>query len=356
MFSSSVNTFLIPPVQNVTDIFYDAHSLDIPTSQMYHMPQLSALHINPVPMESESSDPSESNQLQIKTYSNTSSEFIAYKHALFNKAQPDKSDIKCEHYLLNDISTITKFSKIKTTAINTQLNIEHINNMVMYIENNNSLYFPCPIAVIEYTEYLTDTPTNLLEIIDGHHRLECIKILLAKQTCSHMLFWVQLYKASTPIHNDTKQLFRLFNTIKPFKVNFALIDIKYLLVERLNKTFNNHSFVFIKDTLTSVHRPSIQKQKFCDLLEARINILLHNSTQSEDIAPHIIDTIVNNFINYNMTLYNNKKYDWYNTNKNNANKHGAGKLTDKQYSTARIYNCMLGLIDTLYLIEQCVNL
>ena len=46
----------------------------------------------------------------------------------------------------------------------------------------------------------------------------------------------------------------------------------------------------------------------------------------------------------------------YNTNKNNANKHGAGKLTDKQYFTARTYNCMLGLIDTLYLIEHCVSL
>ena len=307
------------------------------------------------PMESISSDPSETNQSQInKTYTNISQEYIEYKHALFNKLRPDKSDINSDHYLLNDIATITKFSKIKTTAINTQLNIEHINNMVMYIENNNSLYFPCPIAVIEYTEYLTDTPTNLLEIIDGHHRLECIKILLEKKTCSNMTFWVQLYRTNTPTHNTTKQLFRLFNTIKPFKVNFAIVEFKYLLVEKLNKAFNNHSFVFIKDTHTSVHRPSIQKQKFCDLLEARIINQLQ--VIRTDIEIHIIDTILNKFISYNMTLYNDKQYEWYNTNKNNTNKHGSGKLTNNHYTSARVYKCMLGLIDTLYLIEQCVNL
>ena len=291
----------------------------------------------------------------INTISINDEQYKKYKKSILGKNNPSKSDDKCDHYLLNNFKTITLFSNIKTSAINTQLNTEHINNIVMAIEKNNELYFPNPIALIEYTDYKTDSVNNLIEIIDGHHRLECIKILLEKKTCSKMAFWVQIYKSSSPTDKKTTTIFKIFNNIKPFGVNFTLIDLKNSLVEKLNAHFkiNIPIFILIKDAQHNVNRPSIQKKLFCDMLEKRIN----NIQQQTQVTQHelyltVVDNIVNNFISYNTTLYD-KEIGWFN---NKYNKYYSGHISDKQFATALANKCMLGFINIEFLMEQCIYL
>lgn len=134
--------------------------------------------------------------------------------------------------------------------------------MVRQIEDEKQLYFPSSIAIIEYKKYNTDTPRNLIEIIDGHHRIECIKILLEKKTIKKMSIWVQIYKTYSPTSEKTTKIFRLYNNVKPFNVNFELLDLKLLLVAKLNDTFKTDTFIFIKDAHTNVNRPSFQKRHF----------------------------------------------------------------------------------------------
>ena len=52
-------------------------------------------------------------------------------------------------------------------------------NIYPTININNGLYFVNPIAVIEYVNQSADTPKDLIEIVDGHHRLKVLQKLFA---------------------------------------------------------------------------------------------------------------------------------------------------------------------------------
>jgi hypothetical protein len=278
-------------------------------------------------------------------------EYKAYRKYLLGKDTPDRVDDNCEFFLLNDINQIKKFSEIKSSAINFQLNEDHIKNMVRQIEDAKQLYFPSSIAIIEYKKYSTDTPKNLIEIIDGHHRVECIKILLEKKTIKKMSVWVQIYKTYSPTSEKTIKIFKLYNNVKPFKVNFEILDLKLLLVAKLNDIFKTDTFTLIKDTQSNVNRPSFQKKAFCDKLEEQLNEQIQVSRK--ELSKDMVNNIITKFQTYNKTLLNEKDFEWFN---NKANNSYSGKITENQYKIARSNNCMLGLIKLEFLICQCVNL
>jgi len=280
-----------------------------------------------------------------------SNEYKSYRKMLLGKDTPDRSDDNCEFFLLNDINQIKKFSEIKTSAINFQLHQEHIKNMVRQIEDAKQLYFPSSIAIIEYKRYNTDTPRNLIEIIDGHHRIECIKILLEKKTIKKMSIWVQIYKTYSPTSEKTTKIFRLYNNVKPFNVNFELLDLKLLLVAKLNDTFKTDTFTFIKDAHNNVNRPSFQKKAFCDKLEEQLNAQIQVSRKQ--LSKDMVNKIIIKFQTYNKTLLNEKDFNWFNDKTHNSY---SGKVSENQYKIAKTNNCMLGLIKLDFLICQCVNL
>jgi hypothetical protein len=264
----------------------------------------------------------------------------------------------------NNISQIKKFCKVKTYALNFQLNEEHINNMVRQINENKdkNIYFPNSIALIEYSKISSDSPKDIIEIIDGHHRIECIKILLRKKTITTMSLWIQIYKASRSASIKTKNIFKLYNTVKPFKINFEIIEFKILLVAKLNDVYktvantaniihNGHNFILIKDSVNNVYRPSIQQKAFCDTLERQRNIQIQ--VVRKDLTKDMVDMIVNKFKSYNKTIIKEKDFVWFN---NKTAAWYSSKITENQYKIAKDNKCMLGLIKLEFLISQCVCL
>ena len=280
------------------------------------------------------------------------SSYKIYRKTLLGKDTPDREDEKCEFYLLNDVTHIKKFIKIKTSSINFQLNKEHIQNMTKQIEETKELYFPNSIAILEYRKHESDSAKNLIEIIDGHHRIECVKRILKNNTIKKISFWVQIYKTNSPTSIKTTKLFKLYNNVKPFKINFELIDFKLLLVGKLNNLFKKDNFTLIKDSQGNVYRPSIQQKIFCDKLEERLKPNL--DANKIELSIDMVDKIFIIFENYNKTLMLNKDLAWFN---NKSNDSYSGKsITENQYKIGKDNNCMLGLIKLDFLISQCVNL
>jgi hypothetical protein len=306
--------------------------------------------------ESEAQEAQETPDLEDTIINIDSPEYKIYRANLLGKDIPDRSDDKCEFYLLNNVNQIKKFVKIKSCAVNSELNEEHIRNMVRQIEDSNELYFPNSIAVIEYKKYSSNTPKNIIELVDGHHRIECLKHILTTNTIKKISFWVQIYKAYKPESKKANVIFKLYNTIKPFKVNFEQTDFKLLLVVKLNEVFKTSSgngnahFIFIKDSINSVYKPSIQKKLFCDKLEIRINEQIQATRK--DLIKDMITNIINKFQSYNKSLLK-ENLAWFNNDKETR---FSGKITENQYKNASANKCMLGLVKIDFLMYQCVNL
>jgi len=119
-------------------------------------------------------------QQEQKQFTTKDNEYLEYKNQLFGKSKPDRTDKYCEFYLCNDIEQIKYFTKnIKEYALNTNITNEHITNIAKKIYKSKELYFVNPIAVIEYVNQSADTPKDLIEIVDGHHRLKVLQKLFA---------------------------------------------------------------------------------------------------------------------------------------------------------------------------------
>ena len=74
---------------------------------------------------------------------------------------------------------VKEFVQTIYNIINNENN-NHIEKIIRQIEDANELYFVNPIAVIEYTNHYTDNKQNLIEIIDGHHRIKVLRKILKK--------------------------------------------------------------------------------------------------------------------------------------------------------------------------------
>ena len=101
------------------------------------------------------------------------------KDILGDKVKPDREDMKCDFYLITGYRNVKNFvSKIKSFAMNYQTNDEHIKHITRQIRNEDEIYFTNPIALVEYVNYEVEDIHSLIEIIDGHHRIESLKNIL----------------------------------------------------------------------------------------------------------------------------------------------------------------------------------
>ena len=281
-------------------------------------------------------------------------EYLDYKMQLFGNKEPDRTDKYCEFYLCNDIQQIKYFTKnIKEYALNTNLSDEHITSIVKKINRTKELYFVNPIAVIEYINESTNTPKDLIEIVDGHHRLKCLRKLINNSQYDEIsfTFWVQVYKCAN--QKDADDLFRKYNTSKPFPINLDLTDLITLIIEKLNRQFNKTKFEFIKNTMHRANRPSICKKEFAEKIKDRLEDQLR-TTGKYDYNDISIDNIITKFINYNDSLIS-ETLEWFNKKSSNG-KSDSGKITENIYKKAKDNKCVLGLLSLEELINVCVCL
>lgn len=296
----------------------------------------------------------EAEEMIAKVFTIEHPEYKNYKNKILGRKIPSKRDHKCEFYYMDDKKQITKFiSKIKSLAINQELSQSHINKIIRQFIDDGEIYLITPIALIEYTEFSTDEPKNLIEVLDGHHRIEALKEIVKNDNLDiPMMFWIQIYKAPTPDSKEAITLFKRYNNTKPFKLDIDILDAVLLIIGKLNERYNNPCFEFIKDTEKNIQRPSIRKKEFVKLLSAKL------SKQSNDLGTEltndIIYNIVKKFDSYNKTLLG-KNYDYF-TNKKNPDYYASTTPVSKRtFEKACENKCFLGLINLKYLIEQYAN-
>jgi hypothetical protein len=289
-----------------------------------------------------------------KKFSNEDNEYLEYKAKIFGDIVANKSDNYCEFYLLNNdnLEQIKYFSNnVKEYALNSKCDDEHILNMVSQIKKSKELYFVNPIACVEYINYFADTPKDLLEIIDGHHRIKCLQRLFKDaqyvENDIRFTFWIQIYKCQN--ENDALQLFKKYNTVKPFLIDFELKDIIIIIIDKLNEKFNKNKFEFIKNTNQRTNKPSISKKEFIDKLEQRIKEQI-KTIEYTDYSDIQIDNIITKFINYNNSLLS-ENIELFR--KKNAK---ISTITENMFKKAQNSKCVLGLIPLEDLIKECVCL
>jgi hypothetical protein len=286
-----------------------------------------------------------------KKFTIKDNEYIDYKRLLFGKIEPDRTDKYCEFYLCNDIQQIKYFTKnIKEYALNTNISKEHITSIVKKINKTKELYFVNPIALIEYANESMDTPKDLIEIVDGHHRLQCLKKLINESQYDDICFtfWVQIYKCEN--QKDANDLFRKYNTSKPFPINLDLTDLITLIIDKLNNQFSKNKFEFIKNTIQRANRPSICKKEFAEKIKDRLEDQLR-TTGNYDYNDISIDNVIIKFINYNDSLLS-ETLQWF----NQKSRSDSGKITENIYKKAKDNKCVLGLLSLEELINVCVCL
>lgn len=293
----------------------------------------------------------EQNEQNEYIYTCKSNEYIKYKKQLLGTLQPTKEDSKCEFYLLNNIENVKFFiSNIKNFDFNYNLNKDHIDNIIRQVKNENEIYFTNPIALVEYDDYETNEHKNILEMIDGHHRIQSIqKLLIQEKLNIPVEIWIQIYKSGKPSSPDTINLFKKYNNTKPFPINRDLADFKFNLIEKINQTFKNKNgevFELIRDS----NRPRIRRDEFCKILENHIQ--KQYELTNRDLADVDIETLVKRFVNYNNTIMT-KPHSWFN---NKTSEHYNGKYITKDSFTnaTENYKCLLCYIKLEYLIAQCI--
>jgi len=276
------------------------------------------------------------------------------KDILGDKVKPDREDMKCDFYLITGYRNVKNFvSKIKSFAMNYQTNDEHIKHITRQIRNEDEIYFTNPIALVEYVNYEVEDIHSLIEIIDGHHRIESLKNILQSNRNISIEIWIQIYKVTKPDDPETIILFKKYNNVKPFPCIKSIIDVKILLVDKINNIFINVAipgYRFIKDSTTSIYRPSVKKDEICKCIETQIKKEMDISNC--DLADIDYDKIILRFVIFNRTLlekpiqwFNDKKQDYY---------YGT-ILSEATYNKAREVECMIGLVKLQYLINHCLH-
>ena len=283
-------------------------------------------------------------------YNNKSPEYIKYKKQLLGTLQPTKEDSKCEFYLITNLEQV-KFmiENIKYFDFNYKLNNDHTKNIIRQIKNDNEIYFTNPIALVEYTNYQTNEPKNILEMIDGHHRIESLKQIITEMPDIQIEIWIQIYKNMQYNSTPTINLFRKYNNTKPFPVNRDLADFKFALVKKINEKFKNSKnevFELIRDS----NKPRIRNDEFCKAVEN--HIYKQYELTNSDLADTDIDTIVKRFEKYNTTIMT-KPYSWFN---DKAAEHYIGTYTAPKIleKNKDKYKCLLGYVKLEYIISQCI--
>ena len=310
-------------------------------------PQVKKPETNPEPKKPEPKQ-------EPKKFTIKDDEYLEYKLQLFGKKEPDRTDKYCDFYLCNDIQQIKYFTKnIKEYALNTNISNEHITSIVKKIHKTKELYFVNPIAVIEYVNACMDTPKDLIDIVDGHHRMKCLQKLINDSQDDEIsfTFWVQVYKCAN--QKDADDLFRKYNTSKPFPINLDLTDLITLIIDKLNNQFSRNKFEFIKNTIQRANRPSICKQEFAEKIKDRLEDQLR-TTGNYDYNDISIDNVITKFINYNDSLLC-ETLQWFNQKSYNG-KSESGKITENIYKKAKDNKCVLGLLSLEELINVCVCL
>lgn len=286
-------------------------------------------------------------KLNIKMYySSNEIEYKTYKDSLLGNNLPNRSDPTCEFYYLTD-SQVKKFLKIKQYGLNLKIDSDHVKNMMNELLNNDKPHFFGHIAIIEYNDYKSDTIDNLIELIDGHHRIDCLKKIYELKPDFKISLWVGLHKSDNPNSLLTHSIFKKYNLLKPFIIDVDISEVSGKIINEINSKFNNGIFTLIKDS-EYVCRPSIKKTTINTMIQQKLEKLYKaTKIKYKDVN---IQKIIDKFLEHN-TLFSTKDFLWFNNDLNFKNKK---PISQKMLTDAIQYKCYLALVDVKVLIDKCI--
>lgn len=298
--------------------------------------------------------------------------FKKYKNFILESDTMIDRDSFCESYTMTDITKIKRFvENIKSYALNSPLDEEHYKYFCKTIINDKGMYFLDRVSLVQYNDYKDKEERNLIEIINGHHRIEGLKRFFSQVSDADLIIYdiclrIDVYMLDSPESIKTLELFRNFNRVRPQKTDWNDKDITMLIITKLNTVFNNDKFVFIKDSDIRVNKPSIFKKEFSSKLEKHLEQqrrTLSSNDQQNLIGngignannDNVIDAnkIIQKFKNYNDSL-KKESLDWFNSDAQNSIVDGL--IKPNAYKKAVKYGCFIGFIKLEHLISLCVSL
>lgn len=301
--------------------------------------------------ENKSNEPNESNiNPKSKCFTIESPEYIKYKNEILGS--PTYSDIDSKfftYHIKGGKRTKVFCNKIKRYGLNLPINKKHYKNIETELLTEENPLFCSEFVVVEYTKYKTNDKRLLISLIDGHHRKCALDKIFEHHPKFEIDIRVCLYNSDYPDSPDTKKLFRKFNILKPFVVDFNIMEISSSIINELNSKFNNqrNKFILIKDTDAAVYKPSIKKSTINEAIQRRLELLKNSKhINANDID---IKIIILSFIKYNNIL-SNKTLEWFKTD----TEFGVSTVSSIMIDKAKKSNCFIGLVKLESLINNCI--
>lgn len=286
---------------------------------------------------------------EVKMFTIESPEFTSYKQKLLGL--PTYTNSRFTTYHIKGSENVKKFCKnIKTYGLNLPIKLEHCKNIETELLTEDSPLLGAEFSLVEYKEHETKDKSTLIELFDGHHRRIALRNIFKNNKNFNIDIRVCIYNSDYPESPESKKLFRKFNILKPFNVDFNIMDIASSIINELNGKFNSSisNFTFIKDTQSSVYRPSLKKSTLNEYIQKRLELLknLYN-INANDIQ---IKSIIQNFERYN-NKFSKQNLDWFTSNEI----FGVEKITQIMIEKAKKYKCFLGLVNIKSLIKHCIG-
>jgi len=290
----------------------------------------------------------EQEQEDNKVYNIESKEYKQYKKNILGI--PNYSKNTLSSYTLENRLVYSFCKNIKEYGLNLQINEGHYKKIKDELLSDENPIIYNEFVVVEYKNLETEDVKSLCELLDGHHRLRALLDIYNIQHKFNIVIRVIIIQSDLPNSIETKSIFRKFNIIKPFEVDFDIMKISELLIIKLNTHFRNkyNNFEFIKNN-TQIARPSIRQSIINECIQKRLNDLkLRHSINKNDIN---IDLIIQNIVKYNR-IFASKPVEWYKADKLFTNNK---VITELIFEKAKKNNCFIGLVNIDSLIKKCIG-
>lgn len=225
-----------------------------------------------------------------------SSKFRKYKQSILGSLE-SQFDGYCESYKLEDLVEIREFlTKINEYTLNDELDKTHINYFIDTINKEKGIYFLDRVSLVQYDKHSTQEPESLIEIINGHHRIEALKKFFASAPRTELVNYkitlrLDIYHLDNPNSENTMKLFKAFNAVRPQKTQWPAKELARRIITSLGNIFDNKPkhFIFIKDNEAWTKKPSIHGKTFAIKLEERIKEQLKTVKHITDANAHNCD-------------------------------------------------------------------
>ena len=277
-----------------------------------------------------------------KLYTIESPEYKKYFKKILGKETHSDNDDDFRTYTLTDKTKIL-IDNIPEYSYNLEIVESHWKEIADSLQGEDKPKINSEFTIVEFTKLQTKNKKLLCVLFDGHHRYKALQEIYKVNPKISIKIRICVIQSDLPDSIETNLLFKKYNKVKPFIVEFDKSDISFKIINILKNKFSCITFTFIK-TQSHANRPSITTSKVNTAILNRLSELSRRfQINYNDIH---IDSYIKNFENYNKKLAKKEKDYFINNDKS---------ITDKMIDTAKKANCFLGLVNIDMLIRECIG-